>query len=73
MSVQGRRRGRPETRLCYCIADIRELKGLNTNMTGDRYRWKRVSKNREQVQRQVNKDDEEGMVWKDKRREEMRY
>ena len=42
MEVKGRRRGRPNTR---CIAvDMRE-KVLNTNMTGDRFRWKRLIKN----------------------------
>ena len=50
MEVQGRRkRGRPKTRWKDCIAaDMRE-KGLDTNMTGDRCRWKCLIKNSEPV------------------------
>ena len=66
MEVQARRRGRPKTRWEDCIAvDMRE-KGLNTNMTSDRCRWKRLTKNSDQiVERRVNKGDQEekGIEW----------
>ena len=58
MKVQGRRRGRPKTRWKdWTAADMREK--VQDNKTGNRYRWKLIIKNSEQVQRQINKAEEE--------------
>ena len=60
MEVQGRRRGgRPKTRWKDYIAVDRREKILDNNMTGDRCRWKRLIKDSDQEERQVNKADPE--------------
>ena len=56
---EGEEEGRPKTRWQDYIAVDRRKKVLDTNITGDRCRWKRIIKNSEQVQRWVSKADQE--------------